>query len=326
MRTVELPAGERIPALGQGTWYFAERADRRAAEIRSLRTGLDLGLTVVDTAEMYADGAAEELTGEAIAGRRDEVFLVSKVLPYHATRRGTVAACQQSLRRLGTDRLDMYLLHWRGAVPLEDTLAGFADLMEAGLIRYWGVSNFDTADIAELEAVSGGGSFSTDQVLYNLSRRGPEFDLLPYLRARRVPTMAYSPVEQGRLLGGPASGRGRPAPRRHPGPDRAGVGAAGRGRLRDPAHRQPGARAGERRRGRDAAHRRRPRRPGRGVPAAGPQGAAGAPLSLTYPRRSPARRTAGGRWRAVRGATAHPRRTGGRPARRPPRCRRRRAR
>jgi diketogulonate reductase-like aldo/keto reductase len=204
MRTVELPAGERIPALGQGTWYFAERADRRATEIRSLRTGLDLGLTVVDTAEMYADGAAEELTGEAIAGRRDEVFLVSKVLPYHATRRGTVQACQQSLRRLGTDRIDMYLLHWRGSVPLEDTLAGFADLMEAGLIRYWGVSNFDTADIAELEAVPGGGSFSTDQVLYNLSRRGPEYDLLPYLRARRVPTMAYSPVEQGRLLGVPA--------------------------------------------------------------------------------------------------------------------------
>jgi diketogulonate reductase-like aldo/keto reductase len=204
MRTVELPAGERIPALGQGTWYFAERADRRAAEIRSLRTGLDLGLTVVDTAEMYADGAAEELTGEAIAGRRDEVFLVSKVLPHHATRRGTVQACQQSLRRLGTDRLDMYLLHWRGSVPIEDTLAGFADLTEAGLIRYWGVSNFDTADIAELEAVPGGGSFSTDQVLYNLSRRGPEYDLLPYLRARRVPTMAYSPVEQGRLLGVPA--------------------------------------------------------------------------------------------------------------------------
>ncbi|GAA1258813.1 aldo/keto reductase [Pseudonocardia aurantiaca] len=204
MRTVELPAGERIPALGQGTWYFAERPDRRAAEIRSLRTGLDLGLTVVDTAEMYADGAAEELTGEAIAGRRDDVFLVSKVLPHHATRRGTVQACQQSLRRLGTDRLDMYLLHWRGSVPLGDTLAGFADLMEAGLIRYWGVSNFDTADIAELEAVPGGGSFSTDQVLYNLSRRGPEYDLLPYLRARRLPTMAYSPVEQGRLLGVPA--------------------------------------------------------------------------------------------------------------------------
>ena len=204
MRTVELPGGERIPALGQGTWYFAERADRRAGEIRSLRTGLDLGLTVVDTAEMYADGAAEELTGEAIAGRRDEVFLVSKVLPYHATRRGTVQSCEQSLRRLGTDRLDMYLLHWRGSVPLEDTLAGFADLMEAGLIRYWGVSNFDTADIAELEAVPGGGSFATDQVLYNLTRRGPEYDLLPYLRARRVPTMAYSPVEQGRLLGSAA--------------------------------------------------------------------------------------------------------------------------
>jgi diketogulonate reductase-like aldo/keto reductase len=202
--TVQLPAGEHVPALGQGTWYFAERASRREAEIRSLRTGLDLGLTLVDTAEMYADGAAEELTGEAIAGRRDEVFLVGKVLPYHATRRGTVQACRQSLERLGTDRLDLYLLHWPGSVPLEDTLAGFADLLEAGQIRYWGVSNFDTAAMTELAALAGGDAVATNQVLYNLTRRGPEFDLLPHQRQRRVPTMAYSPVEQGRVLGHPA--------------------------------------------------------------------------------------------------------------------------
>jgi diketogulonate reductase-like aldo/keto reductase len=202
--TVQLPAGERIAALGQGTWYFAERPGRRAAEIRSLRTGLDLGLTVVDTAEMYADGAAEELTGEAIAGRRDEVFLVSKVLPYNATRSGTVRACEASLRRLGTDRLDLYLLHWPGSVPLEETLAGFADLQQAGKIRYWGVSNVDTAGMVELESLPGGDAVATNQVLYNLTRRGPEFDLLPHLRERGVPTMAYSPVEQGRLLGRPA--------------------------------------------------------------------------------------------------------------------------
>ncbi|OLT14446.1 oxidoreductase [Pseudonocardia sp. CNS-139] len=202
-RTVALPDGERIAALGQGTWYFAERAARRAAEIRSLRAGLDLGLTVVDTAEMYADGAAEELTGEALAGRREEVFLVSKVLPYHATRRGTVRACEESLRRLRTDRLDLYLLHWPGSVPLEDTLAGFADLAAAGKIRHWGVSNFDTAEMVAVEALPGGAAVATDQVLYNLTRRGPEFDLLPHCRERGVPVMAYSPVEQGRLLGRP---------------------------------------------------------------------------------------------------------------------------
>jgi diketogulonate reductase-like aldo/keto reductase len=197
--TVALPSGEAVPAIGQGTWYFAERADRRAAEIRSLRLGLDLGLTLIDTAEMYAAGAAESLVGEAIAGRRDEVFLVSKVLPHHASRRGTVAACEASLRRLGTDRLDLYLLHWPGSVPLEETLAGFADLVAAGKVRHWGVSNFDTDEMAELHT-AGGREPATNQVLYNLSRRGPEFDLLPWCRARGVPVMAYSPVEQGRLL------------------------------------------------------------------------------------------------------------------------------
>jgi diketogulonate reductase-like aldo/keto reductase len=204
IRSVDLPSGETISALGQGTWHFAERQASRASEILSLRLGLDLGLNVVDTAEMYADGAAEVLVGEAIAGRRDEVFLVSKVLPHHATRQGTVLACEASLRRLGTDRLDLYLLHWRGAIPLEETLAGFSDLMAAGLIRYWGVSNFDAPDMAELEMLPGGRAVTTDQVLYNLARRGPEYDLLPWCRFHGVPAMAYSPVEQGRLLSHPA--------------------------------------------------------------------------------------------------------------------------
>jgi diketogulonate reductase-like aldo/keto reductase len=203
-RSVDLPSGETISALGQGTWHFAERPARRASEIMSLRLGLDLGLNVVDTAEMYGDGAAEVLVGEAIAGRRDEVFLVSKVLPHHATRRGTVLACEASLRRLGTDRLDLYLLHWPGAIPLEETLAGFSDLMAAGLIRYWGVSNVDAPDMAELEMLPGGRAVTTDQVLYNLARRGPEYDLLPWCRLHGVPVMAYSPVEQGRLLRDPA--------------------------------------------------------------------------------------------------------------------------
>jgi diketogulonate reductase-like aldo/keto reductase len=203
MRTVKLPSGERIPVLGQGTWHLAEVPARRDEEILALRRGLDLGMTVIDTAEMYADGEAEKLVGEAIAGRRDEVFLVSKLLPHHATARGTVAACEGSLRRLGTDRIDLYLLHWRGRVPLADTIKAFGGLQQAGLIRYWGVSNFDTPDMKELTALPGGPEVATDQVLYNLSRRGPELNLFPLLRELRVPIMAYSPIEQGRILGHP---------------------------------------------------------------------------------------------------------------------------
>jgi diketogulonate reductase-like aldo/keto reductase len=203
MRTVKLPSGERIPVLGQGTWHLAEVPARRDEEILALRRGLDLGMTVIDTAEMYADGEAEKLVGEAIADRRDEVFLVSKVLPHHATARGTVAACEDSLRRLGTDRIDLYLLHWRGRVPLADTIEAFGGLPQAGLIRYWGVSNFDGPDMKELTALPGGQEVATDQVLYNLSRRGPELNLFPMLRQLRVPIMAYSPIEQGRILGHP---------------------------------------------------------------------------------------------------------------------------
>jgi diketogulonate reductase-like aldo/keto reductase len=203
MRTTKLPSGEAIPVLGQGTWHMAEEPRRRADEIAALRCGLDLGMTLIDTAEMYADGAAEQLVGEAIAGRRDEVFLVSKVLPHNATSRGTIAACERSLRRLGTDRLDLYLLHWRSQVPLAETLEAFVALTRTGKIRHWGVSNFDAADMEELERTSGGGAVATDQVLYNLTRRGIEYDLLPWCRKRGIPIMAYSPVEQGRLLNHP---------------------------------------------------------------------------------------------------------------------------
>jgi diketogulonate reductase-like aldo/keto reductase len=199
-RTIPLPSGEEIPALGQGTWYLGEDPSRRGDEIAALRLGLDLGMTVVDTAEMYGDGAAEELVGEAIDGRREEVFLVSKVLPGHASRRGTVSACEGSLRRLGTDRLDLYLLHWRGRFPLEETLAGFADLVAAGKICHWGVSNLDAADMVELTSLPGGGAVALDQVLYNLTRRGIEWGLLPWCRQNGVAVMAYSPIEQGRLL------------------------------------------------------------------------------------------------------------------------------
>jgi diketogulonate reductase-like aldo/keto reductase len=189
--------------LGQGTWNLAEDPRRRADEIAALRLGLDLGLTLIDTAEMYGNGRSEELVGEAIAGRRDEAFLVSKVLPENATRRGTVAACERSLRRLGTDRLDLYLLHWRGPHPLEGTLEAFAALARAGKIRSWGVSNFDVSDMEELVALPGGAEVATNQVLYNLTRRGIEYDLLPWCRGRNVPITAYSPVEQGRVLGHP---------------------------------------------------------------------------------------------------------------------------
>jgi diketogulonate reductase-like aldo/keto reductase len=196
-----LPSGETVPVLGQGTWGLAERPARRGEEIAALRMGIDVGMTLIDTAEMYAGGAAESLVGEAIAGRRSEVFLVSKVLPNHATRRGTISACEASLRRLQTERLDMYLLHWRGETPLHETLEGFDALVQDGKIRYWGVSNFDVDDLVELEQVAEGRPPVTNQVLYNLTRRGIEWALMPWCRARGIPIMAYSPIEQGRLLG-----------------------------------------------------------------------------------------------------------------------------
>ncbi|MGO4524290.1 aldo/keto reductase [Microvirga sp. 2MCAF35] len=196
---VTLPGGEAVPALGQGTWQMAERANRRAQEINALRLGVELGMTLIDTAEMYGEGAAEQLVAEALAEQRDRLFLVSKVYPHNASRQGVVQACERSLRRLGTDRLDLYLLHWRGSVPLEETVAGFEELRRAGKIRHWGVSNFDTDDMEELFALPDGANCATNQVLYNVSRRGPEFDLVPWMQEHRMPLMAYSPIEQGRL-------------------------------------------------------------------------------------------------------------------------------
>ncbi|MEV1288583.1 aldo/keto reductase [Micromonospora sp. NPDC049679] len=201
MRTLTLPGGEAVPALGQGTWGWAQDPARRSEEIAALRCGIDLGMTLIDTAEMYADGGAEELIGEAVAGRRDGLFIVDKVLPSNASRAGTVDACRRSLRRLNTDRIDLYLLHWRSRTPVAETVEAFEQLVEAGEIRYWGVSNFDRSDMAELVAAPGGSEVATDQVLYNLTRRGPEYDLLPWCREHNVLVMAYSPIEQGRLLG-----------------------------------------------------------------------------------------------------------------------------
>jgi diketogulonate reductase-like aldo/keto reductase len=204
IRRIALPAGETIPVLGQGTWHMAEVRERRKAEIGALRLGLDLGMTLVDTAEMYAEGEAERLVGEAISGRRDQVFLVSKVLPEHATRQGAIDACAASLRRLKTDRLDMYLLHWRGSVPLRQTIDAFVELKERGWIRHWGVSNFDVMDLVDLWETPSGPDAQTDQVLYNLARRSPEYNLLPWCREQDLPVMSYSPIEQGHLLSHPA--------------------------------------------------------------------------------------------------------------------------
>lgn len=198
--STKLPGGGAIPTYGLGTWYMGDHARTRADEIAALRLGLDLGATLIDTAEMYGSGGAEEIVGEAIAGRRDEIFIVSKVLPENATRRGTIAACERSLKRMGTDRIDLYLHHWRGSPPLEDTLEGLLALKRDGKIQHWGVSNYDTDDMEELEELGGDGCAS-NQVLYNLTRRGIEYDLEPWCRERGIPIMAYSPIEQGRMLG-----------------------------------------------------------------------------------------------------------------------------
>jgi diketogulonate reductase-like aldo/keto reductase len=200
IRAVRLPSGEQIPVLGLGTWGMGENPAERDEELRALQLGLDLGLTLIDTAEMYGDGAAEELVADAIAGRRDEVFIVSKVLPANATRHGTIEACERSLKRLRTDRLDMYLLHWRGQLPLRATIEAFSELRDAGKIRHWGVSNFDVVDLAELLEVAGGDAVETDEVLYNLSHRQIELELLPWCRDWGLPVLAYSPIDRGDLV------------------------------------------------------------------------------------------------------------------------------
>ncbi|WBO23695.1 aldo/keto reductase [Sphingomonas abietis] len=199
MTPIALPDGETVPALGQGTWMMGEDPARRESELAALRTGIDLGMTLIDTAEMYGDGASEELVGHAISGRRDAVFLVSKAYPHNASRDRLHRSCEASLRRLATDRIDLYLLHWRGNVALAETVEAMERLREAGKIRHWGVSNLDTDDMEELMA-AGGKACATDQILYNPTRRGPEIDLLPWLAGRKIPAMAYSPVEQGRLV------------------------------------------------------------------------------------------------------------------------------
>ncbi|WP_017577545.1 aldo/keto reductase [Nocardiopsis kunsanensis] len=201
MRGLRLPSGAELPVLGQGTWGMGEDASERASEVAALRHGLDLGLGLIDTAEMYAD--AEEVVGEAIRGRRDEVFLVSKVLPSNSSYAGTIDACERSLRRTRTDHLDLFLLHWRGGVPLSETVSALIELREAGKIGDFGVSNLDTGDMDELWGVEGARDCATDQILFNLTRRGPEHDLIPWCREHGLPVMAYSPIEQGRLLGDP---------------------------------------------------------------------------------------------------------------------------
>jgi diketogulonate reductase-like aldo/keto reductase len=201
MRSVKLKSGQSMPVFGLGTWRMGERAAARKDEVAVLRYGLDRGVTLIDTAEMYGEGGAEEVVGEAIAGRRDEVFIVSKVYPHNAGREAARKACERSLKRLGTDRIDVYLLHWRGGVPLEETVAGFEDLRAAGKIRAWGVSNLGAADMEELGGIPGGANCVTDQVLYNLQERGLEFDLLPFCQKIEVPLMAYSPLFQGNLKG-----------------------------------------------------------------------------------------------------------------------------
>lgn len=198
--TVTLPDGSTVPALGQGTWFMGERAEHAGAEIRALQLGVDLGMTLIDTAEMYADGGAESVVGKAIAGRRDEVFLVSKVYPHRAGLRQAASACEASLRRLGTDRLDLYLLHWPGRIPLAETIEAMQRLQRDGKILRWGVSNFDAALLEDLMRESGGRGCAVNQVLYHLASRGIEYDLLPLMRGAGMPAMAYCPLAQGGRL------------------------------------------------------------------------------------------------------------------------------
>jgi diketogulonate reductase-like aldo/keto reductase len=200
MQTLKLTSGQTIPILGMGTWQMGENTRDRQSEINALRHGLDLGLSLIDTAEMYGEGGAEEVIAEAIATRRSEVFLVSKVYPHNASKRGVMAACERSLKRLKTDYLDLYLLHWRGSVPLAETLEAFQTLKQSGKVRSYGVSNFDVVGMQESISLKNGSSIVTNQVLYNLMRRGIELNLLPWCRQREIPIMAYSPIEQGRLL------------------------------------------------------------------------------------------------------------------------------
>lgn len=200
VKTVTFPDGTTVPAIGQGTWYMGERESEFRSEVNALKQGLDAGMTLIDTAEMYAEGGAEKVVGEAIAGRRDEVFLVSKVYPHNAGGQKAVTACEQSLKRLQTDCIDLYLLHWRGSIPLHETVAAMEKLQQAGKIRRWGVSNLDTDDMHSLWQISGGEKCMTNQVLYHAAARGIEFDLLPWCKDHGVPVMAYCPLAQAGQL------------------------------------------------------------------------------------------------------------------------------
>jgi len=201
MPQITLPDGEHVPAYGQGTWHMGETRTRFADEAAALKLGIDLGITLIDTAEMYGNGVAEEIVAEAAKGRRDKLFIVSKVLPYNASQRGAVEACERSLKRLKTDHIDLYLLHWRGSYPFAETLAAFDKLKQQGKIRHHGVSNFDRRDMEEWVKISSGEGVASNQILYNLTRRGPEWEVIPWCRKRNVSIMAYSPIEQGRMLG-----------------------------------------------------------------------------------------------------------------------------
>jgi diketogulonate reductase-like aldo/keto reductase len=207
MRTVTPKTGEKVPVLGLGTWRMGERKSERAAEVAAIKLGLELGIRLIDTAEMYGEGVAEEITGEAMGGQRNEIYLVSKVYPHNASRKGAIAACERSLKRLGTDRLDLYLLHWRGSHPLAETVEAFETLKKAGKIRSWGVSNLDASDLDELAGVPNGGNCISDQVLYHLGSRGIEWQLLPKCQKAKIMVMAYSPLGQGPLLRKPALGK-----------------------------------------------------------------------------------------------------------------------
>jgi diketogulonate reductase-like aldo/keto reductase len=273
--TLTLRDGEVVPRLGMGTWHMGERAANRAAEVEALRLGLDHGMNLVDTAEMYGDGGAESVVGEAIHGWRDGIFVVSKFYPHHASRRKLIAACDGSLAQLGGETIDLYLLHWRGTVALEETVSTLEELVRIGKIQRWGVSNFDVADMEELVGVPGGDRCAANQVLYNLAHRGPEFDLLPWCAARRIPVMAYSPLDEGRLVRHPAIASVAHRLGGRSGAGRARLGIAKRQRDRDPEGIVARARAGQSR-GRGHPPRSRGARAARAiVPGAPSQAVAG---------------------------------------------------
>ena len=200
MKTVTFPNGSIVPALGQGTWGMGEGLSPADIEADSLRAGLDLGLKLIDTAEMYGNGGSERVVGKALAGRRDDAFVVSKILPSHASRKGTIEACERSLKNLKIEKIDLYLLHWQSSVPLSETVEALEKLVTQGKIGAWGVSNFDTALMENLAQIAPKGHIATNQILYNLSRRGPEFDLIPWCEDHNIPVMAYAPIEQGRIM------------------------------------------------------------------------------------------------------------------------------